>query len=75
MRSLSPFGSVARGEEGRESDIDLLVGFTRPPGFDGYMDLKFFLEDLLGARVDLVMEDALRPDARPFVDEAAVRVA
>ena len=75
VRSLSLFGSVARGEEGLESDVDLLVGFSKPPGFDGYMSLKFFIEDLLEAKVDLVMETALRPDARPFVDAEAVRVA
>ena len=75
VRSLAVFGSVARGETRPESDVDILVSFEEPPGFDGYMALKWRLEELLGARVDLVMEGALRPDARAVVEAEAIRVA
>jgi hypothetical protein len=75
VASLALFGSVARDDAGPESDIDLLVNFLEPPGFDGYMALKWHLESLLGGRVDLVMEGALRPEARSIVEEEAVRVA
>jgi len=75
VRSLAIFGSVARGESRPGSDIDLLVAFEVPPGFDGYMALKWYLEDLLGGRVDLVMDGALRPEARAIVEAEAVRVA
>ena len=37
------------------------------PSFDNYMDLKFYLEDLLARKVDLVMADALKPRLRPVV--------
>jgi uncharacterized protein len=54
VASLALFGSVARGDLGAESDIDMLVTFASAATFDGcYMDLKAFLEDLLGRRVDL----------------------
>ena len=69
------FGSVARDEAATASDVDLLVTFERPPGFDGYMSLKFRLEELLGCRVDLVMDGALKPEARPIVEQEAIRVA
>lgn len=75
VRSLALFGSVARDEATVASDVDLLVGFEAPPGFDGYMGLKFRLEELLGGRVDLVMETALKPFERPVVDQEAIRVA
>jgi len=75
VKSLALFGSIARDEAGAESDVDLLVEFVTPPGFDGYMSLKFHLEDLLGRRVDLVMEGALRPWARPVVEREAIYVA
>jgi hypothetical protein len=75
VRSLSVFGSVARGEAGAASDVDLLVEFDAPPGFDQYMDLKFFLEDLLHRRVDLVTPAALKPRLRPSVEREAIRVA
>jgi predicted nucleotidyltransferase len=44
VASLLLFGSVARGESIEGSDVDLLVEFGQPPGFDGYMSLKFRLE-------------------------------
>ena len=59
VQKMFLFGSVARGEETNTSDIDILIKFQIPPTYDIYMDLKFFLEDLLGRKVDLVTEDAL----------------
>ncbi len=75
VRSLAVFGSVARGEAGETSDLDLLVQFAAEPGFRGYMRLKLYLEDLLGRPVDLVMDEALKPWARPAVEKEAIRVA
>lgn len=75
VRSLALFGSVARGDSTAGSDVDLLVEFEGHVGFDGYMDLKFRLEELLGSRVDLVMRSALKPFAVPTVDREAIRVA
>ena len=60
VRSLGLFGSFANDEARVDSDIDMLVEFEQP-SFDNYMDLKFFLEDLLGRTVDLVMKDTLKP--------------
>ncbi len=72
---IALFGSVARDQASPESDIDLLVEFTTPPGFDGYMRLKEHLELLLAQRVDLVMTGALKPSVRPEIDREAIRVA
>ncbi len=75
VRSILLFGSVARNEATSASDVDLLVSFDHPPGFDGYMRLKFRPEELLECRVDLVMDGALKPEARPIVEQEAIRVA
>lgn len=75
VSSLSLFGSVARGEATEASDVDLLVRFEGRATFDRYMDLKLFLEDLLGRRVDLVTEKALREEVRPHVEQELLRVA
>jgi hypothetical protein len=72
---LSVFGSVIRGEATPLSDVDILVSFDGPATFDRFMGLKLFLEDQLGARVDLVTSKALRPELRCIVEREAVRVA
>ncbi|MHA1470922.1 MAG: nucleotidyltransferase family protein [Candidatus Asgardarchaeia archaeon] len=67
-RNVRVFGSVARGEEEADSDIDILVEFEKgKKTFDNYMDLKFFLEDLFKCKVDLVIADALKPDLKPII--------
>lgn len=75
VKSLGLFGSVARGEARADSDVDFLVAFDGPATFDRYMDLKFFLEELLGRRVDLVTERGLRKAVRPTVERELRRVA
>jgi predicted nucleotidyltransferase len=75
VRSLRLFGSVARGEAGPDSDVDLMVEFEGPPTFSGFMALKIFLEDLLAVRIDLVTESGLRQGVRPQVEREAIRVA
>jgi hypothetical protein len=74
VKSLALFGSVARGEARRDSDVDILVEFEGPATFDQYMDLKFWLEDLFGCPVDLVTRKALKPRLRPYVEKEAVYV-
>ncbi len=74
VKSLAVFGSVVRGEAGPDSDVDILVEFEGRATFDRYMGLKFFLEDLLGRRVDLVTRKALKPHLRPYVEREAIYV-
>ena len=75
VKSLALFGSVARDDAGVDSDIDVLVEFEGPATFDGYMELKFYLEDLLGKPVDLVTPKALRPQLRPRIERELVYVS
>ena len=69
---LGLFGSAARNEIGEESDLDFLVVLQKK-SFDSYMDLKFFLEDLFERKVDLVLEDTLKPRLAPYIREEVVR--
>jgi predicted nucleotidyltransferase len=75
VKGLSVFGSVARNEAGRRSDIDVLVEFKGKATFDLFMDLKFYLEDLLGTSVDLVTDKALRPEIRKAIEREKINVA
>jgi predicted nucleotidyltransferase len=69
VKRLGLFGSVARGEATVGSDLDFLVELEKKT-FDAYMDLKDFLEELFGCKVDLVMKDALKPRLRePILKE------
>jgi len=60
VRTIGLFGSLARNEHDRESDVDILVDLAEPT-FDHYMDLKFYLESLFGRQVDLVTADTIKP--------------
>lgn len=75
VKSLAVFGSVARGEAGEESDVDLLVEFSKPVGLFAFSRLRRHLEDLLGRRVDLATPDALKPQLREQILQEAVRAA
>ena len=75
VERLSIFGSHARGDARDDSDVDVLVRFTGPATFSGYMDLKFLLDALWDRKVDLVTEKAVRPELRQRIESEAIRVA
>jgi hypothetical protein len=75
VKALSVFGSVARGEAAEGSDVDVLVAFKQKATFDLFMDLKFYLEELLGRGVDLVTDKAIRPQVRRAIDQEMIDVA
>lgn len=53
VKSIGLFGSFAKGEHNRSSDIDLLVEFRRPT-FDNFMGLIDYLEKVFGRKVDVL---------------------
>lgn len=61
VQSLGVFGSYVRQQQRSDSDFDLLVSFREIPGLLTYIDLENYLTDLLGVRVDLVMDASLKP--------------
>ena len=73
VRRLGLFGSFVRNAAGESSDLDFLVELEHKT-FDNYMDLKFFLENLLGRRVDLVLADSLKPRLREPILREVVHV-
>ena len=66
VRKIGLFGSYRRDAPSAESDMDFLVTLEQP-SFDSYMDVKFFLEDLFGCPVDLVLEETIKPRLRPYI--------
>ncbi|MGE0132369.1 MAG: nucleotidyltransferase family protein [Blastocatellales bacterium] len=53
------FGSVARGEAGPDSDVDLLVDLDKDRSLFDQMDFQQEIEDLLGRKVDVVTEQSI----------------
>lgn len=74
VTSLALFGSMVRDAAGDDSDVDILVSFDGRATSSRYFGVQFFVEDLLGRRVDLVTDQALRPELRPHVEREAVHV-
>lgn len=75
VHKLSVFGSVARGEAGEASDVDLLVGFDRPVGLFHFVTVKERLEAVLAVSVDLVTPGGLKAPLRAHVLAEARRIA
>ena len=75
VSSIALFGSVIRGEERPDSDVDLLVEFGRPIGLFAFVGLRDYLQRILGRPVDLATPDALKPHVRERVLAESVRAA
>ena len=74
VSGLALYGSFARDQASADSDVDILVRFDGPATSRSYFGTMFYIEDLLGRRVDLVTDKALRPELRPFVEQEALDV-
>ena len=76
IRHLALFGSVARGDAGLDSDIDLVVELDRDKHVTliDLARLEFRLGDLLGRKVDLLPEPIQKPRLRANVDRDRRRV-
>jgi len=60
------FGSFSRNEQTKKSDIDILVSFKKPVGWE-FFDLQEFLEKELKLKVDLVSEKAIKEQLRAII--------
>lgn len=74
VKSIGLFDSCVRGEEKKESDIDILIEFEKPIGLFKFMELEEYLSQKLGRKVDLVEKDALKERIKPYVMEEVVYV-
>lgn len=74
VTSLTLFGSVARDEARLDSDVDILVEFSRPVGLFHFIELQQRLEEILGCKVDLGTPRSLKPYVADRVMHEAIRV-
>lgn len=74
INSLALFGSVARGDDNPNSDVDLLVEFSTTPDLLTFIELEEKLKAALGRNVDLVPKRKLRAELADSVLKEAVAV-
>lgn len=60
IKRLALFGSIVRNEQTSESDIDIMVEFAKPVGFQ-FFELAHELENYLKCHVDLVSRNGIKP--------------
>ncbi|MGM0405901.1 MAG: nucleotidyltransferase family protein [Thermoplasmatota archaeon] len=71
VKKIGIFGSYVHGDQAGSSDIDLLVEFSEPIGWE-IVDLKEELETLLDRPIDIVTKDALKPRLKTQIMEDVV---
>ena len=74
VKEIGIFGSYVNGNFNKESDVDILVEFTKPVGLIEFIKLEEYLQDLLGIKVDLVLRDGIKPALRSNILKQAVYV-
>ena len=73
VKSIAIFGSYTRNEQTSESDVDILVEFSRPVGLL-FVHLADYLEEILGVKVDLMTPEAIKPNRRKYIMEELIYV-
>lgn len=73
VSSIGIFGSVARGEDSADSDIDILFSFREGcVSLDAFLGLADYLESLFEKKVDLIPDDGLSPYMRPYIEAEVI---
>ncbi|MBN2404203.1 MAG: nucleotidyltransferase family protein [Coriobacteriia bacterium] len=74
VERIALFGSYVHAEQTPGSDLDVLVSFSEVPSLLRFIELEDFLADSLNVKVDLVMEEALKPNIGRYIREDLVPV-
>jgi len=74
VKRAAVFGSVARGEAGSASDVDILIELDEPLGLFRFAQLNYVLEDALQKKVDLVKTTAIKPSFKNNILREAIYI-
>ena len=76
IKEIGIFGSYVRGEQKKQSDIDILVEFEETADLSllDFIGIENYLSDFLGIKVDLVEKHTLKPRIGKHVLEEVVRI-
>lgn len=74
IKSIGIFGSVAKNEANKNSDVDILVEFKSPVGFFDFIRLENDLSKTVERKVDLVTKNALKPTIKEDILQSTIYV-
>jgi predicted nucleotidyltransferase len=74
VNSVEVFGSFVRNQNDKNSDLDVLITFSKVPSLLKFIELKNYLSDQLGVNVDLVMKDSLKPGIGKIILSEAISI-
>jgi predicted nucleotidyltransferase len=74
VKEIEFFGSYARQEQKKKSDVDVLVTFYETIDLFSFIELENYLSDLLGIKVDLVMKEGIKPRLKEKILSEAIYV-
>lgn len=74
IKEIGIFGSFVRGEEDKESDVDIVVEFEEVPGLIKFIEIEEYLSKLLGRKVDLVRKPAIRKELKDKILKEVVYI-
>lgn len=72
VNKIAIFGSIARGDNKKNSDIDIMVELYEPISLFAFIELENYLSKLLGKKVDLTTKKALKPTIKKGVLKEAI---
>ena len=73
VKKIGIFDSFVRDEEKEGNDIDIIVEFEEgKKNYDNFINLAFFLEELLGREVDLLTPESISPYIKPYIEREVV---
>ena len=73
VKRIGLFGSFVRGEQTKNSDVDIIVEFEKgKKNFDNFMNTVFLLEKLLGREVDILTPKSINKHLKPYIVKEAV---
>ena len=74
VKEIGVFGSFARGEQRKSSDVDILVEFEETTDVFQLIDLEDYLQELLKKKVDVVRKRAIRPELKDVILKEVVNI-
>ncbi|OGU16658.1 MAG: hypothetical protein A2X61_16250 [Ignavibacteria bacterium GWB2_35_12] len=74
IKEIAIFGSYIRNENTEISDLDILVDFKQQPSLLKFINMKNYLTDLLGIKVDLVMKSAIKPALKNDIVSSSIQL-